>query len=325
MATEQPRPNDPTVLVCGNCANRWGADAWRNDCPHGAKIRHRAAATEATASPSPTPSAAQLAEAYPELRTVVARICVACIRGEGEECHTPGCILWLHKVDIPIIEELLEDADAYATARVQAERAAHEAEIAALQTEVSRLENIVRMRAAERAAHEAEMARLMARLDDWKADNKALCEENARFAAERAAFAAEIAEAREDAEELNRALAVEAEAVATQRETIARLTAERTAWQAQLREALGPVVELAAKATPGPWSACVFPDAEHRFPHLHLEAIDPKSCGKERGLPTYIVFNESASIDQCRADALLTAAMKRALPRLTALLAAEEA
>lgn len=34
-------------------------------------------------------------------------LCEACIDGEGEECHTPGCALWLHSVDLPIHREVL--------------------------------------------------------------------------------------------------------------------------------------------------------------------------------------------------------------------------
>ena len=67
-------------------------------------------------------SAAAREAAYPEVRCVVVRLCVACIKGEGQECHTPGCALFLHRVDIPIMEELLEDADAFAAARVAEER-----------------------------------------------------------------------------------------------------------------------------------------------------------------------------------------------------------
>jgi hypothetical protein len=39
---------------------------------------------------------------YP-VHTVTLRICEPCIDGVGEECHTPGCDLWLHAVDIPIL------------------------------------------------------------------------------------------------------------------------------------------------------------------------------------------------------------------------------
>ena len=44
------------------------------------------------------------------MRQVIVGLCEACIDGIGEECHTPGCILWLHKVDIPIGHDLLVDA-----------------------------------------------------------------------------------------------------------------------------------------------------------------------------------------------------------------------
>lgn len=39
---------------------------------------------------------------YP-VHTVTLRICEPCIDGIGQECHTPGCDLWLHAVDIPIL------------------------------------------------------------------------------------------------------------------------------------------------------------------------------------------------------------------------------
>ena len=41
-------------------------------------------------------------------------LCDDCIEGAGEECHTPGCTLYLHSVDIPIGKELLEPFDSYA-------------------------------------------------------------------------------------------------------------------------------------------------------------------------------------------------------------------
>lgn len=43
-----------------------------------------------------------------ELRTIKITICQACLDGVGEECHTPGCALWLHRVDLPIAPELYE-------------------------------------------------------------------------------------------------------------------------------------------------------------------------------------------------------------------------
>lgn len=39
---------------------------------------------------------------YP-VRRVTLDLCDACIDGIGEECHTPGCDLYLHSVDIPIL------------------------------------------------------------------------------------------------------------------------------------------------------------------------------------------------------------------------------
>ncbi len=38
-------------------------------------------------------------------------LCQACIDGVGEECHTPGCALYLHSVDIPIMREMLTEID----------------------------------------------------------------------------------------------------------------------------------------------------------------------------------------------------------------------
>ncbi len=46
--------------------------------------------------------------AEPTLRRVTMTICDACIDGLGKECHTHGCALWLHRVDLPIHRELIE-------------------------------------------------------------------------------------------------------------------------------------------------------------------------------------------------------------------------
>lgn len=35
-------------------------------------------------------------------------ICEGCLEGEGEMCHTPGCALIRHMVDLPIGPELYE-------------------------------------------------------------------------------------------------------------------------------------------------------------------------------------------------------------------------
>lgn len=42
------------------------------------------------------------AESEPNVPLIQIRICQACLDGRGEECHTPGCALFLHKVDLPI-------------------------------------------------------------------------------------------------------------------------------------------------------------------------------------------------------------------------------
>ncbi len=39
------------------------------------------------------------------VKQIVIWICEACLKGEGEVCHTPGCALCRHKVDLPIHEE----------------------------------------------------------------------------------------------------------------------------------------------------------------------------------------------------------------------------
>jgi len=41
-----------------------------------------------------------------KIKYIAIRICDACLKGEGQECHTPGCALFLHKVDLPIDENL---------------------------------------------------------------------------------------------------------------------------------------------------------------------------------------------------------------------------
>lgn len=40
-----------------------------------------------------------------KLKTIEITICEACLNGEGEMCHTPGCALWLHAVDLQIDPE----------------------------------------------------------------------------------------------------------------------------------------------------------------------------------------------------------------------------
>ena len=40
------------------------------------------------------------------IKRILLDICEACLKGEGEMCHTPGCALFLHSVDLPIDERL---------------------------------------------------------------------------------------------------------------------------------------------------------------------------------------------------------------------------
>jgi hypothetical protein len=44
----------------------------------------------------------------PEVVRVAMSICRPCLDGVGQECHTPGCALWMHKVDLPIGPEFYE-------------------------------------------------------------------------------------------------------------------------------------------------------------------------------------------------------------------------
>lgn len=38
-----------------------------------------------------------------QLHRVTLDLCEGCISGQGGQCHTPGCILWIHDVDaIPL-------------------------------------------------------------------------------------------------------------------------------------------------------------------------------------------------------------------------------
>lgn len=56
-----------------------------------------------------------------KLKRVIIVLCEACLNGEGEECHTPGCAMYIHdSPGFPIAPELYavtdewdsEDADA---------------------------------------------------------------------------------------------------------------------------------------------------------------------------------------------------------------------
>lgn len=47
-----------------------------------------------------------------KIKKVQIWLCEACLNGEGEECHTPGCALFLHNSPgMPIMPELYEILD----------------------------------------------------------------------------------------------------------------------------------------------------------------------------------------------------------------------
>jgi hypothetical protein len=51
-----------------------------------------------------------------KLKTIKITICEPCLNGEGQECHTPGCAMWLHRIDLPFdpeVYEVIETMDEY--------------------------------------------------------------------------------------------------------------------------------------------------------------------------------------------------------------------
>jgi hypothetical protein len=48
-----------------------------------------------------------------KIKYIKIRICEACLDGIGQECHTPGCALFLHSVDLPVMPELYEVIEEY--------------------------------------------------------------------------------------------------------------------------------------------------------------------------------------------------------------------
>ena len=48
-----------------------------------------------------------------KIKHISIRICEACLNGEGQECHTPGCALFMHSVDLPIDPGLYQVLDEY--------------------------------------------------------------------------------------------------------------------------------------------------------------------------------------------------------------------
>lgn len=45
------------------------------------------------------------------VKQYVISLCQACIDGVPSECHTPGCALWFHRVDLPIHRESLTEVE----------------------------------------------------------------------------------------------------------------------------------------------------------------------------------------------------------------------
>ncbi len=41
-----------------------------------------------------------------KLKKIIITICEACLDGLGQECHTPGCALYMHRVDLSIDSRL---------------------------------------------------------------------------------------------------------------------------------------------------------------------------------------------------------------------------
>ncbi len=48
-----------------------------------------------------------------KIKRIQIDICEPCLNGEGEECHTPECALFLHRVDLPIQREMYEVVSEY--------------------------------------------------------------------------------------------------------------------------------------------------------------------------------------------------------------------
>lgn len=43
-----------------------------------------------------------------EIKQVVINICEDCLEGKGDECHTPGCAMFMHTVDLAIHPDMYE-------------------------------------------------------------------------------------------------------------------------------------------------------------------------------------------------------------------------
>ena len=46
------------------------------------------------------------------LKRVEMIICQACLDGVGQECHTPGCAMFLHRIDLPFPKDVYVEVTA---------------------------------------------------------------------------------------------------------------------------------------------------------------------------------------------------------------------
>ena len=52
-----------------------------------------------------------------KIKKINISICEECLDGKGEECHTPECAVFLHRVDLPIDPNLYEVLNEYTIAK----------------------------------------------------------------------------------------------------------------------------------------------------------------------------------------------------------------
>ena len=74
------------------------------------KKTYREVADELAATPQSSPET----ETVPELKRVEMLVCTACLDGIGEECHTPGCSMFLHSVDLPFPKDTYREVTDFA-------------------------------------------------------------------------------------------------------------------------------------------------------------------------------------------------------------------
>lgn len=47
------------------------------------------------------------------IKRVEMLVCEACLDGVGDECHTPGCAMFMHRVDLPFHADSYRTVDAF--------------------------------------------------------------------------------------------------------------------------------------------------------------------------------------------------------------------